>query len=167
MADWTIRSTAITKNPDGLTFSGTYVLTNPFGVDQKPITEANVSDPDSWVNSILPNAVNYQNKVEAQRQKITDLDTSTLVGDLPTLQAAQAVKDAPVLTQDQIDLKAFQDAQDTYLSTYAAVAAATSSKVETKLTQQDVTDAYVVWKTALSVNPDAFLSLVPKDFTYQ
>lgn len=77
--------------------------------------------------------------------------------------AARKQPDPP--TQDQLDLQAFQLATQNYLTIYATVNGAAASKISTKLTQQDVLDAYSAWKqTVLS---DTYLALLPKDFPYQ
>ena len=79
---WTAEITSSTKNPDGLTLTLVYAITD--GATTEQITEARVPSKESAVQ-VVQNALNYKNRVQSQIDGITNLDTSILLGDLPTV----------------------------------------------------------------------------------
>ncbi len=156
---WTATVDSITKNVDPQTFTLVYTVTD--GLNPKQVTEPRVSRADSIIQ-IMQNAVNYLNGVDQQVADIAKLDPTKFEGQtLDQLKAAGVIP----LTQDQIDLAAFQSAMANYLTIYNTFTNAQLAKTATKLTQQDVLDAYSAWKATYI--HEEYGALIPKDFPYQ
>lgn len=145
---WTGKCVSFTANPNGLTATLVYEVTD--GVTTTQTTEANVSSPDS-VDQIINDKVTYLNRVDAQKAAIAAINPKDFEN--VSLEDLKARKAPPPPTQDELDKQTWFALKTTWQKDSKIL----ESGLSKSMTQEIVDADYAAMKAAYKDEYGAFL----------